>query len=73
MRRSFWKTNEQIFVHLPAEAVQPVDACGQDIEILKRSPYALDSVVQNRGESCQETFRWIGLTHAFMDSHSMII
>ena len=61
LKVSWAKTKVQVFGGVLDETVQSVQACGEDIEILKTFTY-LGSVVHN------EVTRRIGLAQGVMDS-----
>ena len=64
---SWAKTKVQAFGGLLDEAVQSVQACGEDIEVLQRFTY-LGSVIHNNGRSDDEISRRIGLAYGVMDT-----
>ncbi len=64
---SWTKTKVQAFGGLLDDTVQPVHACGEDIEVLESFTY-LGSVVHNNGRSDQEVIRRIDLAYGVMDS-----
>ena len=66
LKVSLVRTKVQVFGGALDETVQSVQACGEDIEILKNFTY-LGSVMYNDGWSSQEGTRWIGLAHGVMD------
>ena len=64
---SWIKTKIQVFGDLLGEAVQSVQVCGENIEILDRFTY-LGSVIHSDGGSAHEVSRRIGLAHGVMGS-----
>lgn len=56
-----------MFGGFPDDTVESVHVCDKDVVTLESFIY-FGSVVHNRGGSCQEVLRWIGLAYTVMES-----